>query len=664
MSEIAIRAARLSKSYRLYDKPSQRLADMLGFARRGEGGVRQHQALQDVSFEIRKGEKVAVIGRNGAGKSTLLKLVTQVISPTSGKIEVRGETRALLSLGAGFHPEFSGRQNAEAYLSSLGFAGQKLRGMVEEAIVFAELDDYADQPLKTYSTGMGMRLMFAAATMIRPELLVIDEVLGVGDAYFQHKSFQHINQICAAGETTVLLVSHDIYSAARLCDRMLWIDRGRLLIDASPAVVMRAYQDSIREQEERRLRAKAFSARSSAPPDAIRIIVDIQSELNRPPPTPLHIASLSLLVDGVQIATAPMTELAFGGDGVSYLIQEGSNWGEAQFVDGRLVRPLRNWGSTFHKASVAFHLTLDQADIDRIGVRIVCRTREPGAFSVRVHSDRGERTLGALELTADVWCDCELAATTPIDAAIPEMPEPPVSAADEVTPLPEPEPVLTAEPEPESEPEPAPAASKVAPADAPTAELLDAGEAGHEASSATLSAESVATRYVTPSLNLTGSYGSGDLSILSVRVLDERGRERHIFRAGAPVAFAIDYVIRRPGLCEHVAVVVAFQRDGVENVARMLCNHIRFDVSAGTEGTLHMRFRRLPLGVGRFAVTVLMAREGYFDHPQTLFFTLNPDVYAVTTGIVEIEVEGDKNLYVGVGAVIDADWSIAPRRGG
>src|SRR5262249_29606446 len=160
---------------------------------------------------------------NGAGKSTLLKLVTKVITPSSGLLDIRGKTQALLSIGTGFHPEFTGRQNASAYLSSLGFSGAELDRMVAEAIAFAEIDDFANQPVKTYSTGMGMRLMFAAATMIRPELLVIDEVLGVGDAYFQQKSYQHISEICAAQQTTLLLVTHDIYSAGQICDRMMWI---------------------------------------------------------------------------------------------------------------------------------------------------------------------------------------------------------------------------------------------------------------------------------------------------------------------------------------------------------------------------------------------------------------------------------------------------------
>ena len=259
MSEIAVRAERLTKSYRLYDAPKHRLMDMLGLSGRAQKGVREHRALSEISFTIGRGEKVAIIGRNGAGKSTLLKLVTKVITPTSGELDISGETRALLSLGTGFHPEFTGRQNASAYLASLGFAGAERDRMVEDAIAFAELDDFADQPLKTYSTGMGMRLMFASATMFSPDLLVIDEVLGVGDAYFQQKSYQHIGEICRAKQTTLLLVTHDIYSAAQICDRMMWIDKGRLLIDAAPETVLRAYQDSIREQEERRLRAKALA---------------------------------------------------------------------------------------------------------------------------------------------------------------------------------------------------------------------------------------------------------------------------------------------------------------------------------------------------------------------------------------------------------------------
>lgn len=617
MSEVVIRAERLCKSYKLYQRPQQRLLDMLGLLRL-ERGVHYHHALSDLSFTVRRGEKVAVIGRNGAGKSTLLKLVSQVITPSAGVLEVRGNARALLSLGSGFHPEFSGRQNAQAYLASLGFAGKELEELVARAIDFAEIEDYADQPLKTYSTGMAMRIMFAAATVIKPDLFVVDEVLGVGDAYFQQKSFNHISEICAAGQTTLLLVTHDIYSAARLCDRMLWLDRGRLLIDGPPEVVLRAYQDSIREQEERRLRAKGLAARSGVGGGVRRILVEVQSVGNRPPAAPLYIASLSLLIDGVQIATAPMTDLAFGGDGTSYLLREGSNWGEPEWVDGRLARPLRAYGSPFHKVAAAFHLALEPRDLDRIGVRIIANSAHPGAFHVRVHGDGYEKILGGLALEAGRWSETLLRATS-------------TSAGGDSSTGGSPPPAQNDGP------------------DKPHAVAQVAGEMPPAAGAAIVQ---------DPGLNTDGRYGTGDVEVLALRVYDRHGTQRHIFGAGEPMRFVLEYRLRRPDLRERLTLVLAFKRDSVTDAARLHCDELEFDASVCRAGAVRVDLPACPLGVGRYAVTVMVAKGGYFRQRQTVFFSINPSVYDVRIGMLEFEIEDTQPIYVGTGVVLDAQWSL------
>ena len=260
MSEIVIQARNLRKVYRLYAKPHYRLQDMVGLLPPGGGRYSEHAAVDGVDIDIRRGEKVAIIGRNGAGKSTFLKLVTKVIYPTEGTIEVKANTQALLQIGTGFHPEFTGRENVRSYLSYLGVDGKEMDAKIEEIIEFAELEEYIDQPVKTYSTGMGMRLMFAASTAIKPEVLVIDEVLGVGDAYFMQKSFERISELTEGSGTTVLLVTHDVYSAANLCTRMIWIEKGRVLMDGDTTDVISRYEGSIRDQEERRLRLRRLAS--------------------------------------------------------------------------------------------------------------------------------------------------------------------------------------------------------------------------------------------------------------------------------------------------------------------------------------------------------------------------------------------------------------------
>ncbi|MCA0319489.1 MAG: ABC transporter ATP-binding protein [Proteobacteria bacterium] len=648
MNDLAIRARRLSKSYTLYDAPKYRLLDMLGLSGRAAAGRREHRALRDISFDIARGEKVAIIGRNGAGKSTLLKLVTKVIVPTAGDLDIRGETQALLSIGTGFHPEFTGRQNAAAYLTSLGFSGAELDRMVEDAIAFAELDDFADQPIKTYSTGMGMRLMFAAATMIRPDLLVIDEVLGVGDAYFQQKSFQHIRDICSSRQTTLLLVTHDIYNAAQLCDRMMWIDRGRLLIDADPATVMRAYEDSIREQEERRLRAKALGPATRGRGTVRRLLVDIQSARNLAPKTPLYLTRLSILVGGVQVASAPLGEQAFEATDGAVLVREGSNWGDTEQWQGRLARPLRNHGSPFHKVTAAFDLPLKAGDVDRLGVRIEGWSAEPGDLHVRIHGEDVERDLGRLDLTPGVWNDVTLAgADGQAEAALRP------SAVHESL-------VEEAEAQEElkalfSEAEGIAAAEPV-PARGPGAEPEPPATPADEAEAA--SAETAGIRMINPSLNVTGVYGTGDVELMSLTLTGADGRERHIVPVGSTATLSLRYRLKRPDLKEKLNVVFVFRRDGITDVARIFLNSIVFDATTRPEGILKAHFDRLPLGPASYAVTVLVAKEGYYDTFQTQFFTMNPGVYSAHKVLAEFVVEGISQLYSGTGAVVDTAWSL------
>ncbi|MCO7610379.1 polysaccharide ABC transporter ATP-binding protein [Pseudomonas chlororaphis] len=262
MSDVIIHAEGLSKLYKLYAKPHYRFLDMIGLLPR-EGAYQEHWAIRDVNLTIRKGEKVAFIGRNGAGKSTLLRLVTGVTQPTAGRFEVSQGAHALLQIGTGFHPDFTGRENALAYLAHLAVTGEKAKRKLEEIITFSELEEYIDQPVKTYSSGMMARLMFATSTAISPELLVLDEILGVGDAYFANKSFERIREMTEESGTTVLLVSHDVYSASKLCNRMIWMDRGSVLMDGRSDEVIRAYEHSVRLQEEARLRAKALATRQA-----------------------------------------------------------------------------------------------------------------------------------------------------------------------------------------------------------------------------------------------------------------------------------------------------------------------------------------------------------------------------------------------------------------
>ncbi len=355
MSNVVIRARDLRKVYRLYSKPSYRFRDMFGLLGEKAGAYTEHAALDGINLEISRGEKIAIIGRNGAGKSTFLKLVTKVIQPTSGTLQVSGRAHALLQIGTGFHPDFTGRQNVYAYLAQLGITGKAADLRCDDITEFAEIEEYIDQPVKTYSTGMAMRLMFATSTAISPDLLILDEVLGVGDAYFAQKSFDRVRTLCAHDGTTLLLVSHDIYTAAKVCDRMIWLDRGRVMADMAPPDALKAYEDAIRLQEEARLRKKTLDVLSRAQTGTERgsddtLLVEVVA---RKPPAegPTHFSRIALRREGGIVIDAPLVE---EGGRSSSLVTEATAWSEPTEWNGRRVRSMLHFGSPYHKIAVLF----------------------------------------------------------------------------------------------------------------------------------------------------------------------------------------------------------------------------------------------------------------------------------------------------------------------
>src|SRR5262249_700624 len=205
-------------------------------------------ALRGITFAVAAGESVGVIGMNGAGKSTLLKILTGTTRPTGGQVQITGQAAALLELGMGFHPDFSGRQNAMIATQLMGLPVREATGRMAEIEAFAEIGDHLNQPVRTYSTGMVVRLAFSVATVVRPEILIVDETLSVGDVYFQHKCIRRIREFQEAG-TTLLFVSHDPTAVKTLCGRALLLDRGQLIQDGSPDSVLDYYNALIAKRE-------------------------------------------------------------------------------------------------------------------------------------------------------------------------------------------------------------------------------------------------------------------------------------------------------------------------------------------------------------------------------------------------------------------------------
>ena len=281
----AISVMNLSKCYQLYAQPHDRLKQFLWRGRRQY--FREFWALRDISFEVAKGEVLGIIGRNGAGKSTLLQLLCGTLTPTSGEVTVKGRVAALLELGAGFNPEFSGRENVFMSAAIMGLSQKEIEDRYEEIVDFSGIRDFIDQPVKTYSSGMYVRLAFSVATSIDPDILVVDEALSVGDGEFARKSFERIRAMKEAGKT-ILFCSHSLYQVEAFCDRVLWLNQGELKLCGEPQSVVQNYS--------------LFLAGDAQASDAVQSVESVA--LTNPQATPApqghaHFSFVEVSLDGV-----------------------------------------------------------------------------------------------------------------------------------------------------------------------------------------------------------------------------------------------------------------------------------------------------------------------------------------------------------------------------
>lgn len=241
----AIKVSNLSKSYKVFYDKGQTFKEKLLF--RNRNYFDRRQVLKGISFSIPKGQAVGLLGENGSGKSTTLKLLTRIIYPDNGSIEMLGRVSSLIELGAGFHPDLSGRENIYTNASIFGLTNEEIRQREQEIIDFSELGEFVDNPVRTYSSGMYMRLAFSVAINVDAEILLIDEILAVGDASFQAKCFNRLNKLKADG-TTIVIVSHALGQIEQFCDRAIWIDQGDIKIDATPRVVVPLYVEWMGEK--------------------------------------------------------------------------------------------------------------------------------------------------------------------------------------------------------------------------------------------------------------------------------------------------------------------------------------------------------------------------------------------------------------------------------
>lgn len=246
MTEVALQVSHISKMYKLYDKPIDRLKEALGFTKQKK--YSEHYALNDVNFVVNKGDCVGIIGTNGSGKSTVLKIITGVLSPTAGDVAVNGRISALLELGAGFNMEYSGLENVYLNGTMIGFSRPEIDAKLDEILRFADIGEFIHQPVKTYSSGMFVRLAFAVAINIEPEILIVDEALSVGDVFFQAKCYRKFEEFKEQGKT-ILFVSHDLGSISKYCDRVILLNKGIKLAEGNPKEMVDLYKKVLVRQE-------------------------------------------------------------------------------------------------------------------------------------------------------------------------------------------------------------------------------------------------------------------------------------------------------------------------------------------------------------------------------------------------------------------------------
>lgn len=356
----------VGKRYVLYRNQRERVRDLLRLTSRHHdtatprGRGTEMWALRGIHLRVDRGERVGLVGRNGAGKSTLLKIITGALAPSEGTVTIHGRIQALLELGTGFHPEFTGRENVRVSLGYLGLGHEAIAAAELEIIDFAELDQFIDQPVRTYSAGMYARLAFATATVVEPEILVIDEVLGAGDAYFAGKSISRMKNLTVSSGATVLFVSHDLESVQRLCTRVVWIDHGTVVDDGEPLAVVKRYMAQVRRDEERRLRQRDGGAGGAVAPPAA-----LEEVLFRLVPDPVS-ATEHAVVSSVTLRhlTDDLGSIAVGApqdnntDLPHHLLTDPRymEWGPSVGGDGQWGRAVGNRGGSYGHAPFTFRV--------------------------------------------------------------------------------------------------------------------------------------------------------------------------------------------------------------------------------------------------------------------------------------------------------------------
>jgi len=602
MSEAVVELVGVGKMYKLFTSRRANLVDALGLGRLLPGVAAQHHefwALRGLNLHMQRRERVGVIGRNGAGKTTLLRLITGNLKPSEGRLTVQGRVQSLIEVGGGLHPEFTGLENIRAALTYQGLSSREIRQAEAEIAEFTELGDFIERPFKTYSLGMQARLAFTIATAINPELLVIDEILGTGDAYFFGKSLARMQELVEGGATAII-VSHALDQIVRFCDRTIWLDRGQIVAQGPTLEVVKAYEKFIRVLEDRRLRGKNQKVRSKRfkglHSEGYIDNVIVRATVEGPPGAWCDIAEISLL-KGDEIEDRLLVGNAQDADtsqSASVVLDSG-RWGPPTQDGDRFFRRIqvapvaRGTDAPAHASAKIYCWAFE--DDKPYRAEVVSRSSADASLIVEVVRN-GELLTSSNVQTRDDWTKGQIGVLAKVQSAASATETEPVSDrnADGLAPLP-----------------PAPD-------------------------------QAIAASGVPEIANLSRWPGERTLVIDAVHLVDGTRNEQTVFNVGETMRIIVDVRAQESGVFPLTMASLIFRLDGIV-VTRHIGEHVELAMKADETVQAVLDLTPLNLGNAYYVLSVGLYRKLDVNDIEA------PQIYDYLDRSFEFQVVGNTRLH-------------------
>jgi lipopolysaccharide transport system ATP-binding protein len=599
MSEPAIRITGAGKMYKVFASRGANLLDSLGLRKVLPERLTAHQefwALRGIDLDLNRGQRIGIIGRNGAGKTTLLKLITGNLAPTEGAVAVSGRVQSLMDAGGGLHPEFTGRENIRAVLTYQGMSSREINHAEAEIADFTELGDFIERPFKTYSLGMQARLAFTLATSVRPEILVVDEMLGAGDAYFFGKSTARMQRLVDSG-ASVLIVSHALDQIVRFCEQTIWLDRGQVVARGNTLEVAKAYEKFIRVLEDRRLRGKNVKVSSNrfrgleseGYADSIIVRMTVQG----PPGARCEVTEVALfrdeaLEDRVLLGSPQDADIGQS----SFVLLDSGAWSHPIQEEGQFLRRLEIGPENADNGSAAgmvkiFCWAFENERDHTVELRY--RATADAQVTVEVVHENTIRNIAALA-PASHWQVQRIE----IEPQAPVTPDAEAAPAAEGSP-------------PAPAPAPGPAPDPIA-------------------------------RAVPDIPNLSRWPGEGGLVMESVELLDGDGREQAVFHVHAPMTIRTSIRARNSGIFTLIMAGLVFRIDGIV-VTRHIGDPVELELEGGQTVDAILDLGRLTLGNGYYVLSLGLYRKLDIDDIEA------PEIYDYLDRSYEFQVVGNPRLH-------------------